>query len=106
LDQHRYGLWSPFVSILVKDPTNASVIYAGATGSGSTDAFVTKLNASGSGLLFSSLLGGSRDESGNGIAVDGNGNIIVVGQTASLNFPFANAVRSTITFNGNCGPGS
>jgi hypothetical protein len=99
------GLWSPAISSLVKDPTNASVLYAGATGSGSTDAFVTKLNASGSGVLFSTLVGGSKDESGNGVAVDASGNITVVGQTASSNFPFANAVRSTVTFNGNCGTG-
>lgn len=96
------GLWSPFVASLVKDPTNASVLYAGTSGSGANDAFVTKLNASGSGLLFSTLVGGSSEESGNDIAVDASGNITVVGQTTSVNFPFANAVRSTVTFN-NCG---
>ena len=99
------GLWSPFVGVLVKDPSNASVIYAGSNASGSSDAFVTKLNASGSGLLFSTLVGGNKDESGNGIAVDASGNIAVVGQTTSLNFPFTNAVRSTVTFNSNCGTG-
>jgi hypothetical protein len=99
------GLWSPFVLSLVKDPTNASVLYAGTAGSGLSDAFVTKLNASGSGLLFSTLVGGSKDESGNAIAVDGSGNITVVGQTSSSNFPFVNAVRSIVTFNGNCTTG-
>src|SRR5687768_1071761 len=99
------GLWSPFVGVLVKDPSNASVIYAGTNASGSSDAFVTKINASGSGLLFSTLVGGNKDESGNGIAVDASGNIAVVGQTTSLNFPFTNAVRSTVTFNSNCGTG-
>src|SRR5688572_12534118 len=99
------GLWSPFVGVLVKDPSNASVIYAGTNASGSSDAFVTKLNTSGSGLLFSTLVGGNKDESGNGIAVDASGNIAVVGQTTSLNFPFTNAVRSTVTFNSNCGTG-
>ena len=99
------GLWSPNVSSLVKDPNNASVLYAGTSGNGLSDAFVTKLNPSGSGLLFSTLLGGSKEESGNGIAVDASGNITVVGQTNSLNFPFANAIRSTVTFNGNCTTG-
>ena len=99
------GLWTPFISSLVKDPTNASVLYAGASGNGSTDAFVTKLNASGSGVLFSTLVGGSKEETGNGIAIDGSGNITIVGQTNSVNFPFANAVRSTVTFNGNCATG-
>jgi Calx-beta domain/Carboxypeptidase regulatory-like domain/Beta-propeller repeat len=99
------GLWSPAVNSLVKHPTDAAVLYAGTIGSGFADAFVTKLNSSGSGLLFSTLLGGSRDESGNGIAVDGGGNISIAGQTNSSNFPVANAVRSTVTFNGNCGTG-
>ena len=99
------GLWSPAVLSLVKDPTNPSVLYAGTNLSGSSDAFVTKLNSSGSGLLFSTLLGGSKDESGNGIAVDASGNIVVVGQTTSLNFPFANAIRSTVTFDANCTTG-
>ena len=99
------GLWSPNVSTLVKDPANASVLYAAASASGLTDAFVTKLNPSGSGLLFSTLIGGSKEESGNGIAVDANGNITIVGQTTSLNFPFANALRSTVTFTNNCTTG-
>ncbi|HEU4770241.1 MAG TPA: SBBP repeat-containing protein, partial [Pyrinomonadaceae bacterium] len=99
------GMWSPSVQTLVKHPTNASLLYAGTFGSGLGDAFVTKLNASGSGLLFSTLLGGSNEETGNGIAVDGSGNILVAGQTNSVNFPFANAVRSTVTFNGNCTTG-
>ncbi len=99
------GLWSPNISVLVKDPGNASVLYAAGNGNGFSDAFVTKLNPSGSGLLFSTLIGGSKEESGNGIAVDASGNITVVGQTTSLNFPFANAIRSTVTFNGNCTTG-
>ncbi|HEU4479605.1 MAG TPA: SBBP repeat-containing protein, partial [Pyrinomonadaceae bacterium] len=66
----------------------------------SQDAFVTKLNSSGSGLLFSTLLGGTNEDSGSGIAVDGNGNIYVVGSTLSTNFPTINAIQS------NLGPGS
>ena len=88
------GLWNTVVRTVVVRPNDSSTLYAG-TGSGFfTDAFVTKLNAAGSGLLFSTLLGGSSEESGNGIAVDGNGNIYVAGQTNSLNFPVANAVQS------------
>jgi hypothetical protein len=99
------GLWSPSVTSLVKDPANPSVLYAGTNVNGLSDAFVTKLNASGSGLLFSSLIGGSNNESGNGIAVDESGNITVVGQTTSSNFPFANAIRSSVNFNGVCTTG-
>ncbi|MBS1808649.1 MAG: SBBP repeat-containing protein [Acidobacteria bacterium] len=67
------------------------------------DAFVTKINANGSGLIFSTFLGGSDgDEGGNGITVDQAGNIYVVGATASANFPTVNALQPTIG-GGNCG---
>ena len=99
------GLGGLIINSLVSHPTDAAVLYTGTSGSGIGDAFVTKLNASGSGLLFSTLVGGSHEESGNGIALDGSGNISVVGQTRSLNFPFVNAVQSTVTLLENCGTG-
>jgi beta-propeller repeat-containing protein/HYDIN/CFA65/VesB family protein len=58
-----------------------------AFGGGPRDAFVTKLNAAGSGLIFSSYLGGADDDAGNGIAVDSNHNMYVTGSTSSNNFP-------------------
>jgi hypothetical protein len=54
---------------------------------GLRDAFVAKLNANGSGLVYSTYLGGGDDESGVGIAIDRDGNAYVSGQTRSLNFP-------------------
>ena len=51
------------------------------------DAFVTKLNASGSALVYSSFLGGFDIDDGLGIAVDASGNAYVAGETGSLNFP-------------------
>jgi hypothetical protein len=54
---------------------------------GASDVFVTKLNAAGSGLLYSTYLGGSSVEQGLAIAVDGNGNAYVTGFTGSTNFP-------------------
>ena len=52
------------------------------------NAFVTKLNAAGTGLVYSTYLGGSNSaDKGAGIAVDSVGNAWVVGQTASTNFP-------------------
>ena len=56
-------------------------------GGGSTDAFVAKLNTTGSELLYSTYLGGSVTDSGSGIAVDGSGNAYVTGDTNSLGFP-------------------
>ena len=54
---------------------------------GLIDAFVTKLNAGGSALVYSTFLGGSGNDEGFGIAVDGNGSAYVTGKTGSLDFP-------------------
>jgi hypothetical protein len=51
------------------------------------DAFVFKLNAAGSGLVYSTFLGGFDLDDGLAIAVDGSGNAYVAGETGSLNFP-------------------
>jgi Big-like domain-containing protein/beta-propeller repeat-containing protein len=59
------------------------------------DAFVAKINASGSALLYSTYLGGTKDDYGTGIFVDGYGNPYVVGITYSKNFPTTpNAVET------------
>ena len=69
------------------------------TNAGGWDVFVTKLNASGSGLMYSTYLGGSDDEVGYGIAVDGSGNAYVTGATVSTNFPVTAGAYQT-TFGG------
>jgi uncharacterized protein (TIGR03437 family) len=51
------------------------------------DAFALKLNTSGTGLVFSTYLGGRGDDWGMGIALSGNGNPIVAGYTNSIDFP-------------------
>jgi hypothetical protein len=53
------------------------------------DAYVTKLNASGSGLVYSTFLGGASDDQGTGIAVDASGAAYVTGNTLSGDFPTA-----------------
>jgi photosystem II stability/assembly factor-like uncharacterized protein len=88
------GLRTTNVHALVGHPTDPTILFAGETGPNFVDAFVTKLNPSGSGLLFSTLLGGTNDDSGNGIAVDGNGNIAIAGSTFSTDFPTVNAIQS------------
>ncbi len=65
-------------------------------GGGTWDAFVARLVPSGSALAFSTYLGGQDDElvderSGD-LAIDPMGNVYVVGETASTNFPTANAL--------------
>ena len=54
---------------------------------GPQNAFVAKLNPSGSALLYSLYLGGSGFDSGQGIAVNGAGDAFVAGYTSSPNFP-------------------
>jgi len=58
-----------------------------ANSQGQRDAFVTKFNANGTALEYSTYLGGNRDDIGLGIAVTSAGNAIVTGQTFSANFP-------------------
>lgn len=50
-------------------------------------AFVTKLNALGTGVLYSSYLGGHGTQSGLGIALNSSGNAFVVGGTDAKDFP-------------------
>ena len=62
---------------------------------GNMDAFVTKLNADGSALIYSTYLGGSGDDVGFGVAVDAAGNAYIAGRTYSTDFPTANAFQPT-----------
>jgi hypothetical protein len=59
---------------------------------GHEDAFVSKLNSTGSALAYSTYLGGSSFDAGVGIAVDSSGNAFVQGDTASDNFPTTEGV--------------
>lgn len=58
---------------------------------GETDVFVTKFSADGE-VLFSTFLGGSSLDYGEGVDVDSAGNVIVTGYTFSFDFPLANPI--------------
>jgi RHS repeat-associated protein len=62
---------------------------------GGSDAFVAEFNSTGSSLSFGTYLGGSGNDSGSSIAVDGSGRIFVTGYTYSTNFPTASAYQSS-----------
>ena len=62
---------------------------------GGSDAFVTKINAAGTAIVYSTYLGGSATDGGTGIAVDSDGNAYVTGYAASTDFPRVNPIQSS-----------
>ncbi|WP_306127580.1 SBBP repeat-containing protein [Methanospirillum purgamenti] len=64
---------------------------------GSSDVFVTKLNSTGSSLLYSTYLGGTSVERGEGLIIDQNGNVYLNGYTASTDFPITPGAYQTIS---------
>jgi len=61
-----------------------------------TEVFITKINASGRAIVYSTYLGGSGVDLPTGIAVDGSGNAYVTGSTRSVDFPVTSgALQST-----------
>lgn len=67
------------------------------------DIYLTKLNAAGNGLVYSTFLGGNKKDWAEGLALDGEGNAYVAGGTASSNFPVTPGAYAT-TFD-TIGPG-
>ncbi len=83
-------------------PTTAGAFQTAFAG-GASDAFVTKLNSSGSALVYSTYLGAGGDDGqfDVGIAVDAGGNAYVTGGTSSANFPTtAGAFQTTFAGGG------
>ena len=72
--------------------------YGGNTFHGIDDAFVTRINAGGTGLEYSSYLGGGGEDIGEAITVDSNYCAYVVGVTSSGNFPVTNALGSQLHY--------
>lgn len=70
---------------------------------GATDVFVTKLNASGNGLQYSTFLGGRTDDIGIDIKVDATNNVYVTGTTESSDFPTTDGAYDTSFGGGICG---
>ncbi len=64
-------------------------------GLGGSNAFITKLNSTGSALIYSTYLGGSAGDIGTSIAVDSSGNAYVTGETVDADFPTLNPIQAT-----------
>ncbi len=63
---------------------------------GGVDAFVVKLNAAGTSIIYATYIGGNSDDRAAAIAVDAAGEAYVTGSTASSNFPKVSSLRSTL----------
>jgi hypothetical protein len=65
------------------------------TQQGGQDAFVTKLDQSGTTIIYSTFLGGDGDDWAHDLTIDPNGNLYLTGTTRSLDFPTQNAIQPT-----------
>jgi uncharacterized repeat protein (TIGR02543 family) len=70
------------------------------TQNGSSDAFVAKVAANGTSLIYAGFIGGSGQDSGQGIAVDDMGNVYIVGDTRSTEASFPVKAGPNSTFGG------
>ncbi len=75
---------------------------SGSTYSGAGDAFISELSADGSTILYATLIGGTKFDEASSVAVDGDGNAYITGQTFSTDFP---ATVGTTTAPGGDGDG-
>jgi hypothetical protein len=75
-------------------PTTAGAFQT--TLAGQDDVFVTKFNPAGSGLVYSTFVGGSDNDFSGGLAIDGSGNAYIAGGTSSANFPTVAASQSAL----------
>jgi hypothetical protein len=93
--------WTSSIDFPTKNPLQPS----NGGGANGYDAFVSKINAAGSELIYSTYLGGNEDDEGQGIAVDSAGNAYVTGTTSSANFPITAGAFQTVCNGGsNCYP--
>ena len=63
---------------------------------GPSEAFVAKLSADGTSLLYSTYLGGTAAETAHGLAVDAAGNAVVSGTTESPDFPTSTILNAGV----------
>ena len=70
------------------------------TFNGTVDAFVVKLNAAGTALVYAGFIGGTGDDRGKAIAVDSDGNAYIAGDTTSTELSFPVIAGPDVTHNG------
>ncbi|MDX2033263.1 MAG: SBBP repeat-containing protein [Blastocatellia bacterium] len=93
--QANSGLSGSSLSLVRVDRNNPGRLWIGARNL--ADAYVARLNSSGTAFGYLTYLGGYDSDLANGIAIDGEGNAFIAGTTYSNNFPTVNAVQATYT---------
>ena len=102
------GTGNAYVTGRTESGTGSSVVFPTTPGAfqtvslGVPDGFVTKLNPTGTAFVYSTFLGGNVRDEAFGIAADPLGNVHVIGQTRSTNFPLANPFQTICPQNGDC----
>ena len=84
---YTYSTDFPTTNALVVRPLHSSKVLTFTSLQGSNDVFVTKIEPGGAGLVYSTYLGGTNFDVGQGIAADSEGNAYITGYTDSTNFP-------------------
>jgi hypothetical protein len=78
-----------------------AALAAGACGTDTCpDAFVAKIKADGTGIMYSTYLGGTGTDAAGGITIDSTGNAYVAGTTNSLDFPTASPFQAALSGTG------
>lgn len=95
-DRHIYVCGETWSSNFPTTPNAYDTSFNGGFG----DAFVTKLNWDLTSVAASTFLGGASDDSANSATIDSHGNIYVVGNTESLDFPTTHGAYDTSFHNG------
>jgi uncharacterized repeat protein (TIGR01451 family) len=93
-DTVNNGLNARDIRAIAIDPDSPARFYAGSESG--DEAFVAKLDATGSSFLYSSYLGGGASDTGTSIVVDSSGTAYIAGFTTSVNFPVVNAFQATL----------
>jgi len=94
---YTYSDQATFPVVVGPDLTIDSVLY--------TDAFIAKVNATGTALAYCGYIGGSLDDYAYDVAVDQAGNAYVAGSTSSLPASFPDKVGPDLTYNGGASDG-
>lgn len=104
---YSHQRWGSYVSIAVG--SDETIYVAGSTNGshttrsalqpnpgGDVDGFVAKIDARGSGLVWSTYLGGSGTDYVSSLALDAAGNVHIAGSTSSTDFPTRNAIQGSL----------